>query len=437
MHLPEYTVQEVPAKLGSISVRRADTLSGMVQIVYGTPQGPFLGLMNKANPEVEDLDTVALGTQLAFPSLSPRMIESPVEGFWLSLGRFPSLEQAYRELACVTQAGQGQWVLLSGYSAARGLYFEILDPRVHSREADAWTAADRLHQALGVPVEVVSNWWKGVLFLTDQPARNLATVSVTANTGLDTPSTENVQEELPAGEESPALEEPAVLQEPPAPTKPVKQTQLAEALPMQVRLGPSRPAIFRTGAPAWLYSLLAEGIIRDYTMRAPGRASEGTGRFQAGFIQVVAHVRRDLADAEADRFVQYGWPVSVFSTDIDGRIYHRMLVGPFASPQEALDVRALAKQTATALESIKILMEQGSVKSLEGPGEAGQIVLSEVKEVEQVATLLETFGWPLLEIEGQAIRIAPFPDEQGAEEYRQRALNGMGWGPKLDLLEEL
>ena len=408
----------------------------MVQNIYGTTRGPFLDLVTRANREIQDLDTVALGTRLAFPALSPRRIESPAEGFWLSLGRFARLEQAYRELVAVTQAGQGQWVLLSGYSATDGLYFEILDPRVQAvHEADAWALADSLHQSLGVPVEVVSKWWKGVLFLTDLPANTMSRVSVSAgDSGPSASSEEDVSEKLPAKEESPASKEPVAIQEPPAPEKSSEQPLLAKALPMQVRFGPSRPASFRTGAPIRLYSLLAEGILRDYALRDPGRAPEGYERSQAGFIQVVAHVRRDLSDTEADRFDQYGWPASVFSTDIDGRIYHRVLIGPFASPQEALDVRALARQTATALESIKTVMEQGQVKALEGPGEAGQIVLSAAKEVQQLTTLLKTLAWPVLEIQGQVINIGPFPDEQIAEEYRQRALRGEGWGPRLDLL---
>jgi hypothetical protein len=81
---------------------------------------------------------------------------------------------------------------------------------------------------------------------------------------------------------------------------------LTEQLPLQVRFGSSRPASFQTGAPVRIYSLLGGGLVRDYVLRDPDPHQAESGRRQVGFIQVVAHVRRDLADEEADRFLKYG-----------------------------------------------------------------------------------------------------------------------------------
>ncbi len=198
-------------------------------------------------------------------------------------------------------------------------------------------------------------------------------------------------------------------------------------------LSAPRPSSFQTGSSLNICTLLADGYPRAYTIQK-GEGERGRVKSQgtsAGFIQVVACIHRHLADEELDRFVGQGWEASVFSTEMDGRLFHRVLVGPFASFKEAKTIQEYAYRCSLALEYIQRIMKAARIELQEGAKDAWRIRVGVFADAKRAAELLEEFGWPILNAADQTLDAGPFPGEQSAEAYRARAAGGRGWGPVL------
>ncbi len=114
---------------------------------------------------------------------------------------------------------------------------------------------------------------------------------------------------------------------------PVLEMQTSEVSP---------PEAFRVGGPPQLYSLLASGEVQSHVMTtgSKGQGGESLRASERGFIEVAVLEERSVAEALADQFEEAGWRVSVFTMGLDGKVRHRVLVGPFESPDEAVRIQA-------------------------------------------------------------------------------------------------
>lgn len=214
-------------------------------------------------------------------------------------------------------------------------------------------------------------------------------------------------------------------------TTPQVHQRLTALLPPRLSTAPPRPIGMLTSGPIRAFKLLAEGYIREYWLRGKDPETGMDRRVRAGFVQVVAHTHRSLAEDEVEWFGIYGWPASVFSVEIDGRIYHRVLIGPFASPDDAQAVRAQAPNDARALEYIQRIMGPALVEPDDLPGQSWRLRLKVDGEPSLSAKLLETYGWPVLGVTGQAVLLGPFAERERTKELRRTALQGSGWGPLI------
>ncbi|HDQ39542.1 MAG TPA: SPOR domain-containing protein [Desulfonatronum sp.] len=396
----EFETSTIPALLGSITVGPADTVSDMIYQIYGTVNNILLDLVAKANPQIQDLNNVPVGSTIHFPALTPRRFSTPFQEFWLSAGRFDSLEQAAWTLVDLRKHHESL-VLLSGYTATSGLSFEIMDLTTFSDPVAARQAAEELHQKLDVPVDVSGNWWEKALFLTDLPASKSPFFQETYNDESDS-----------------AADQKAIMSEKIASVESVKIP-----IPPKRADGIPRPQTFQQGGHIHTYTLLADGFQRVYRLREAGRSEQ-----DAGFIQVVAHAHRDLADKEVDVFLGQGWPAAVFAVEVDGRIYHRVLIGPFASPDQAQKIQQHARDCVQGLTFIKQAMKDAQIAPL-GDSDEAHVILLKTANPQQAAELLEDFGWPVFRISGNTLSIGPLRDEISARAYQKKALEGNGWGP--------
>ncbi len=205
--------------------------------------------------------------------------------------------------------------------------------------------------------------------------------------------------------------------------------QAAPALPGRL-LQQQAPDEFVSGGTIRLYSLLAQGIIRSYILTKSDHGEHGRER-EAGYIQVVAHIRHDLADRETDRFMEQGWPAEVFSFERDGRLYYRVLIGPFSSSEEARRISAYAGLCAEGLRYLQELFTAGRITSAEAPDKSYLIKVRVRDHLSETVSFLEGYGWPVMKTENSILYIGPFNTENEAASYRRQALNQRGWGPMV------
>ncbi len=189
------------------------------------------------------------------------------------------------------------------------------------------------------------------------------------------------------------------------------------------------PDEFVSGGTIRLYSLLAQGIIRSYIL-TNGDREHGRER-EAGYVQVVAHIRHDLADREMDRFMEQGWPAEVFSFERDGRLYYRVLIGPFSSSEEARRISAYAGLCAEGLRYLQELFTAGRITSAEAPDKSYLIKVRVRDHLSETVSFLEGYGWPVMKTKNSTLYIGPFNTENEAASYRRQALNQSGWGPMV------
>lgn len=430
---PVFESTEIPRMLGSIGLSSigelSDALPALVQAVYGTKDQMFLDLVHSANPQLIGVRALPANADIDFPALIPRRMHSATDGYWLSLGRFADLEAAYQRWG-EAPLNTGQWELLSGFSPESGLFFLVLDAAAHREKPSALHAAETLSSQIDGSVEVVSNWWKGTLFLTYPPGIfGIAapdTIHFSAWTSFETLGNA-MAENLGA----------IKFVAPGEVTAPERSNDNGANLerrgrtvrPPEFMPHPVRPPGMHTGAPVRLYNLLSEGIIRDYAIRGADPTTGAESHVQTGFIQVVAHVQRELAEAEAEWFAGHGWPASVFSMEIAGRIYHRVLIGPFATMEDAKAVMLQSRSDVRALEYIQRVLPQALVEPVDNSEQEWRLRLEVEGDPAPVARVLEDYGWPVQRVRDQAVFLGSFPRESKAEGLRKRVVEDGGWGP--------
>ncbi len=138
---------QLPALLGSVPVMPLESLSVMVSKIYGVFGRANMSRVLAANPEVANINDIAVGQFVRFPVLKPGKQSLDPSLFWLQLAVERDLAVAYGRLRAASHFGIEARVL--PYVAADGaLAFAMVLERPFENAADAFAARGSLPLAL-------------------------------------------------------------------------------------------------------------------------------------------------------------------------------------------------------------------------------------------------------------------------------------------------
>ena len=164
---PEPRVQTTYAEfLGNITVQRNETLSRIIQKVYGNYNSKYFKLLILANPTIDDPDRVDIGQAIALPAIPARVRPRSQKIWWVQLTEADSLEKAFDFLRSYPE--QGPPVRLIPYwTSEAGMIFAVVMKEYFSNPARATQQIDQLPLEFAAQGKVISLWNEDAVFFAD------------------------------------------------------------------------------------------------------------------------------------------------------------------------------------------------------------------------------------------------------------------------------
>ena len=152
--------------LGNVTIKTNQTLSGLIETVYGEFNARYFRAVIMANPQIVDPDLVQVGDRITLPAIPIDIQPAPPIGWWIKLARADTINSAldikrsHSRLAIATR-------LVPFWSAAEGLGFDLVLERIFSDRQDAERYAEQMSAKINTPVEVISLWPREGVYFAD------------------------------------------------------------------------------------------------------------------------------------------------------------------------------------------------------------------------------------------------------------------------------
>lgn len=164
---PEPRVQTTYAELlGDITVQRNETLSRIIQKVYGSYNSKYFRLLILANPMIDDPDRVDIGQAISLPAIPARVRPRSQKAWWVQVKETDSLEEAFNVLRSYPE--QGPPVRLIPYwTSEAGMIFAVVMKEYFSNPIAADHQLDQLPLEFAAQGKVISLWNEEAVFFAD------------------------------------------------------------------------------------------------------------------------------------------------------------------------------------------------------------------------------------------------------------------------------
>jgi general secretion pathway protein A len=161
--IPESTYAAI---LGRITLKRNETLSRIIQRVYGGFNSKYFKSFIMVNPHIEDPDRVAVGQVISLPAIPARVTPSASPVWWVKVDERDSLEAAFNMLRN-PPAGYPALRLIPYWNPADGTRFAVVLERIFRDERAARTQLRQLPADLSPNPALLSLWDKRTIFFAD------------------------------------------------------------------------------------------------------------------------------------------------------------------------------------------------------------------------------------------------------------------------------
>jgi general secretion pathway protein A len=158
--------REAPDELGQIAIMPNESLSGLLETIYGDVSSALFDSLLRANPLITDPNRVQAGQMVRIPAIAAdvRPLADPV--WWISVAHRRHLEDACAVLRSLT--GNARQVRIVAYwTPQNGIQFDLLLDRFYVDPLTARIALENLPAALSQESRVVSIWSPEAVFYRD------------------------------------------------------------------------------------------------------------------------------------------------------------------------------------------------------------------------------------------------------------------------------
>jgi hypothetical protein len=156
----------LPLFLGHISVKRYETLGGMIQKVYGLYNNKYLDFISKVNPLIANPNTIRVGELILFPAIPAKVKPLPVTVYWVAIDEKTTIEDAYDVLRALPP-GVPSARLIPYWNPSGGLRFKVVLRRYFFDEKPANAQLSKLMALLPDAGHVFSRWDEHSVFFAN------------------------------------------------------------------------------------------------------------------------------------------------------------------------------------------------------------------------------------------------------------------------------
>jgi len=164
----ESTKADLPysAILGRMAIKRDETLSRVIQHVYGDFNSRYFKSFILANPDIEDPDRVEVGQIVALPAISVAVKPPQTPVWWVKIGESDSLEAAYNILR-ENNDSPLPMRLISFWEPQAGNRFAVVIKKLFRDEQTARNELARMPAELSFNGTVATLWNENTVYFAD------------------------------------------------------------------------------------------------------------------------------------------------------------------------------------------------------------------------------------------------------------------------------
>ena len=153
--------------LGALTLRRNETISGLIQRIYGNYSARNFRSIILANPQIDDPDRVEAGQIIQIPAI-PAAAKPPGgrDVWWVRVAEKASLQEAFDVLRGYPESAPAAR-MVPYWSPKSGQRFALLLKQVFSDAEAARLQLKLLPPALSAGGEVMSAWAEQTVFYAD------------------------------------------------------------------------------------------------------------------------------------------------------------------------------------------------------------------------------------------------------------------------------
>lgn len=164
-----------PEVLGRIRAKSGETVLEIIYKVYGLPCSDHLDRILSSlallNPEIKNLNGIAVGDVINFPAVPVPDNPLPAIGWWVQLARKDTLEEAY-EFTRLYADSTLSLRMLPYRNSREARKFAILLRNYFTNEESARSRLDMLPALVSSEAKIVTGWDEDTLFFSNVPKEN-------------------------------------------------------------------------------------------------------------------------------------------------------------------------------------------------------------------------------------------------------------------------
>jgi general secretion pathway protein A len=152
--------------LGTITLKRHETLSGIIQRVYGDFNSKYFKLLISANPDIVDPDRVIVGQAIALPAIPVAVTLADNPHWWIRINETDTLEAGFNLLRD-NPDGSLPIRLIPYWSPVSGIRFAVVLKELFKDERSALAQMAQLPPELSSKSMIFSFWNEDYVFFAD------------------------------------------------------------------------------------------------------------------------------------------------------------------------------------------------------------------------------------------------------------------------------
>ena len=163
---PQIAAPQVTDSLGQVTVKHNQTLSGLIENVYGQFNSKYFRAVIIANPQIEDPDVVDVGQTIELPAIPVTVSPAAYGGWWIRVAQEKDVESALRQRKKLNRRN-ATVRMVPYWRAGEGLQFDLFVERLFTNRQDADRFVARLPQEMAGTAEVISFWTEDTVYFSD------------------------------------------------------------------------------------------------------------------------------------------------------------------------------------------------------------------------------------------------------------------------------
>ena len=146
-----------PEIIGKIKLRPNQTLSGLIQTIYGSYNSRYFKSLILANPNIDDPDIVNIGQTVALPAIPANLKPLPQKVWWIKIAEKKNLEEACKILEAFPD-NVPPIRLIPYWNSRNGMKFAVVLKKYFLNERTARLQIERLPLSISSKGKIISSW---------------------------------------------------------------------------------------------------------------------------------------------------------------------------------------------------------------------------------------------------------------------------------------